>query len=95
MAVARETMQMLRQDYSPPPVDLSWLDVDQQWGMKAKPGKRGLTLDEVNIGAYGPTAKMTSCRAARSTSICGRSPRRTKSRRMRASPTRQRSVTMR
>jgi len=54
MAVSEETMQMLGQDYSPAPVDLSWLNVDQTWGMKAKPGKRGLTLDEVNIGPYGP-----------------------------------------
>jgi len=54
MAVSEETMQMLRQDYVPAPVDLSWLDIDQTWGMRAKPGKRGLTLDEVNIGPYGP-----------------------------------------
>jgi hypothetical protein len=53
MAVSEETRQMLAQDYAPAPVDLSWLDVDQTWGMKAKPGKRGLTLDEVNIGPYG------------------------------------------
>ena len=59
MAVSEDTMQMLKQDYSPPPVDLSWLDVDQTWGMKAKAGKRGLTLDEINIGPYGPIAEET------------------------------------
>jgi hypothetical protein len=39
---------------SAPPVDLSWLDLKQTWGIRAKPGKRGLTLDEVNIGPYAP-----------------------------------------
>ena len=36
-----------------PAVDLSWLNIDSEWGIRAKPGKRGLTLDEVNIGSYG------------------------------------------
>jgi hypothetical protein len=56
MAVDQDTMQTLRQDYAAPPVDLSWLDLKQTWGMQAKPGKRGLTLDEVNVGPYGPPA---------------------------------------
>jgi hypothetical protein len=51
---------MLRTDSAEAPaVDLSWLDLDQTWGMKAKPGKRGLTLDEVNIGPYGPPSEDT------------------------------------
>ena len=55
MAVDQDTMQTLKTDSAGAmPVDLSWLDLDQTWGMSAKPGKRGLTLDEVNIGVYGP-----------------------------------------
>ena len=55
MAIDQDTMQVLKTESAKPPaVDLSWLDVDQTWGMKAKPGKRGLTLDEINIGPYGP-----------------------------------------
>src|SRR3990170_5472180 len=55
MAVDQDTMHMLKTESAqPPPVDLSWLSTDQTWGMHAKPGKRGLTLDEVNIGPYGP-----------------------------------------
>ncbi len=55
MAVDQDTLQMLRTESTqPPPVDLSWLDLDQTWGITAKPSKRGLTLDEVNIGPYGP-----------------------------------------
>jgi hypothetical protein len=55
MAIDQDTMQMLRSESAEPaPVDLSWLDLNQAWGIHAKPGKRGLTLDEVNIGAYAP-----------------------------------------
>src|SRR3990172_4858680 len=55
MAVDQDTLQMLRTESAQPaPVDLSWLNSDQTWGIQAKPGKRGLTLDEVNIGPYGP-----------------------------------------
>ncbi len=55
MAVDRDTLQVLKTESADPaPVDLSWLNLDQAWGIAAKPGKRGLTLDEVNIGPYGP-----------------------------------------
>ncbi|MCH7811137.1 MAG: ferritin-like domain-containing protein [Chloroflexi bacterium] len=55
MAVDQDTLQTLRTETAEAPsVDLSWLDLDQTWGMTARPGKRGLTLDEVNIGPYGP-----------------------------------------
>ena len=35
-----------------PPLDLSWLDLENTWGVRAKPGRRGLTLDEIEIGPY-------------------------------------------
>ena len=55
MVANQDTLNMLQTESAgAPPVDLSWLDLDQTWGMNAKPGKRGLTLDEVNIGPYGP-----------------------------------------
>lgn len=55
MAVDEKTLSMLGTDSAEPAaVDLSWLDLNQTWGMNAKPGKRGLTLDEINIGPYGP-----------------------------------------
>jgi hypothetical protein len=55
MAVDQDTMNMLKTESAEAaPVDLSWLDLKQTWGMQARPGKRGLTLDEVNIGPYGP-----------------------------------------
>ena len=53
MTVEEKTLQTLQtESVEASPVDLSWLDLDQTWGMSAKPGKRGLTLDEVNIGPY-------------------------------------------
>jgi hypothetical protein len=33
--------------------DLSWMQVNSEWGVKATPSKRGLTLDDINIGSYG------------------------------------------
>jgi hypothetical protein len=38
---------------APPNLDLSWLEHEADWGIRAKPGKRGLTLDEINVGRYG------------------------------------------
>ena len=32
-----------------PGLDLSWLNIDEGWGAKAEPGKRGLTLEDLNI----------------------------------------------
>ncbi|MGQ4808561.1 hypothetical protein NKDENANG_01946 [Candidatus Entotheonellaceae bacterium PAL068K] len=33
--------------------DLSWMTVDSEWGIKATPSQRGLTLDDINVGSYG------------------------------------------
>src|SRR3989304_5249585 len=60
MAIDQDTLHRLREDYEVPPVDLSWLNVDTQWGVRARPSKRGLTLDEVNIGAYGEAPEHSS-----------------------------------
>ena len=52
--MAVDTRQVLRQEAPPPDgFDLSWLKSESDWGIRAQPGKRGLTLDEINIGAYG------------------------------------------
>lgn len=58
MAIDQDVLHQLKtQEAEVPAVDLSWLNIDTQWGIRAKPGKRGLTLDEVNIGAYGQPAE--------------------------------------
>jgi hypothetical protein len=40
--------------------DLSWMNVDSEWGIRAKPSKRGLTLNDINIGSYGVIPKDAS-----------------------------------
>ena len=35
------------------PPDLSWMHVQTEWGVRAKPGKAGLRLGDLNIGKYG------------------------------------------
>ena len=53
MAVDQDTIQMLRTEPEPQELDLSWLKPGTEWGMRAKPGRRGLTVDDINIGSYG------------------------------------------
>jgi hypothetical protein len=51
--MAIDTGEMLKETPLPESLDLSWLKSSADWGIKAKPGKRGLTLDEINVGPYG------------------------------------------
>jgi hypothetical protein len=52
--MAIDTREFLREEAPPPDgFDLSWLKSDNDWGIAARPGKRGMTLDEINIGSYG------------------------------------------
>ena len=53
MAIDVDTLQKLRTPMEVTPLDLSWLNLNDghAYGMRAKPGKRGLTLDEIEIGA--------------------------------------------
>ena len=37
---------------STPGLDLSWLNIDEGWGAHANPGKRGLTLEDLNVLSY-------------------------------------------
>jgi hypothetical protein len=34
-------------------LDLSWMHVPTEWGIRARPGKKGLTIGALNIGTYG------------------------------------------
>ena len=40
-------------------MDLSWLDAPTEKGVRAQPGRRGLTLDEINVGSYGQIPDVT------------------------------------
>jgi hypothetical protein len=46
-------------------LDLSWLDLETAWGVRAKPGRRGLTLEEIEIGPYAPVAESTDNQSLR------------------------------
>jgi len=48
-----------------PGLDLSWLNQDEEWGVRAEPGRKGLTLDALMLGRAGaipPTSHNTSMR---------------------------------
>ncbi len=60
MAVAQDTIQMLRTEPDAPDLDLSWLEPGTEWGVRARPGRRGLTVDEINVGSYGQAPDTSS-----------------------------------
>jgi len=54
MAIDQDVLHKLTtEEGEAPAVDLSWLSAGSEWGVRAAPGKRGLTLDEINVGSYG------------------------------------------
>src|SRR3972149_742279 len=65
MAIDVDTLQKLRSEMEGPQLDLSWLNLDEEshWGIRAKPGKRGLTMDEIEIGPYGEVPEHTDNRS--------------------------------
>ena len=52
MAIDPKILEQLRKEPGMPELDLCWLEAKVP-GIAAKPGKRGLTLDQINVGAYG------------------------------------------
>ena len=36
----------------PPPLDLSWMKVPTEWGIKVRPGPHGLRIGDLNVGTY-------------------------------------------
>ena len=53
MAINPTIIETLRRQPDMPELDLSWLNPKGTPGITVKPGKRGLTLDEINVGVYG------------------------------------------
>ncbi len=51
--VTEERLEMLREAPEPPELDLSWLNLDNEWGVEAQPGRKGLTVEQINVGSYG------------------------------------------
>jgi hypothetical protein len=52
MVVSAEPRELLRTEQGPE-LDLSWLRPGTEWGLRANPGRKGLTLDLADQGAYG------------------------------------------
>lgn len=67
MAINVDALEKLRAEMEVPKLDLSWLNLGEEghWGIRAKPGKRGLTLDEIEIGPYGDVPEHTENRTLR------------------------------
>ena len=67
MAIDVDTLEKLRAPMEVQPLDLSWLDLGEghPWGLNAKPGKRGLTHDEIEIGPAGAVPENTDNRSMR------------------------------
>jgi hypothetical protein len=65
MAIDQDTMQMLRTEGPPPDLDLSWMEPGTEWGIRARPGRRGLTIDDINVGTYGEQPDESEARSPR------------------------------
>lgn len=59
MATVTETVKRLQEVSQGYKVDLSWLEKMGEWGVKATPEKRGLTLKDINSGSYGDVPPVT------------------------------------
>ena len=65
MAMDVDTLRMLEQPADVPALDLSWLKPEGQWGVQVKPGRRGLTLQDITIGPDGTGLDRTGNATAR------------------------------
>jgi hypothetical protein len=72
MAVDQDTMRMLRTEPEPEDLDLSWMESTGERGFWAKPGRRGLTLEEINQGSYGNAPEWSNAATA---AVRGSAPR--------------------
>jgi hypothetical protein len=44
--------ELLRGDGGQTQLDLSWMKVPTEWGVRVRPGKKGLTVGMINVGTY-------------------------------------------
>ena len=59
MAISPDILEKLAEEL-PSRLDLSWLESDNGTGVRLEPGRRGLTLDEIEIGTYGEVPATTT-----------------------------------
>jgi hypothetical protein len=53
MVTNQDTLNMLRTETDYSGLGLDWLNPGTEWGVRAQPGRKGLTLDDISLGAYG------------------------------------------
>ena len=51
--VTVDKLEEMRLEPEVPDLDLSWLNLDTEWGVSAEPGRKGLTLQQINKSLYG------------------------------------------
>ena len=76
--VTVDKLEELRLEPESPELDLSWLDLDTEWGVSAEPGRKGLTLQQINKSIYGDvpaTSTDSSARPRGAAPPAGASPR--------------------
>jgi hypothetical protein len=59
MAISQDTLRMLRSEPDTSGLGLEWLEPGTEWGVRAEPGRKGLTLDEINRSSYGEVPEIT------------------------------------
>ncbi len=53
MPVSQDTLKVLRTETDYSGLGLEWMQAGTERGITAKPGRKGLTLEEISIGSYG------------------------------------------
>ncbi len=53
MSASNESLDAVRDYADDYDLDLSWLDRRGEWGVRAEPDRRGLTLADIQVGSYG------------------------------------------
>lgn len=75
--VTEDRLEELRTEPAAPELDLSWLNLDNEWGVRAEAGRKGLTVENINVGSYGdiPARSASHAFTPRGAAHEGRMPR--------------------
>ena len=63
--VTEDKLSELQLEPEAPELDLSWLNLDTEWGTQSQPGRKGLTLQQINDSLYGEVPATASGHSAR------------------------------
>jgi len=63
--VTADKLDELQLEPEVPELDLSWLNLDTEWGVSAEPGRKGLTLQQINKSLYGDIPATSEDNSAR------------------------------